>query len=172
MPGEFHGQRNLVGCSPWGCKESDVSEQLTQIVHTNKPPWFCISYSFSRDFLFPFLHLDNFNWFVKISSGVTTHTRPSKVKFCDFSMQSTYILLYAYVYYWRFCCCCCSVAQSCPTLYDPMDRTHQASLSFTISHSLLKLMSIESVMPSNHLILCHHLFLLPSIFPSIRVFSI
>ena len=47
----------------------------------------------------------------------------------------------------------------------------QASLSFNISWSLLKLMSIESVMPSNHLILCHPLLLLPSIFPSIWVFS-
>ena len=47
----------------------------------------------------------------------------------------------------------------------------QASLSFTISQSLLKLMSIELVMPSNHLILCHPLLLLPSNFPSIRVFS-
>ena len=47
----------------------------------------------------------------------------------------------------------------------------QASLSFTISQSLLKLMSIESVMPSNHLILCPPLLLLPYIFPSIRVFS-
>ena len=47
----------------------------------------------------------------------------------------------------------------------------QASLSFTISRSLLKLMSIESVMPSNHLVLCHPLLLLPSIFPSFRVFS-
>ena len=47
---------------------------------------------------------------------------------------------------------------------------HQASLSITISRSLLKLMSIESVMPSNHLILCHPL-LLPSVFPSTRVFS-
>ena len=47
----------------------------------------------------------------------------------------------------------------------------QASLSFTISQRLLKLMSIESVMPSNHLILCHPLPCLPSIFPSIRVFS-
>ena len=47
----------------------------------------------------------------------------------------------------------------------------QVSLSFTISCSLLKLMSIESVMPSKHLILCHPLLLLPSIFPSIRVFS-
>ena len=48
---------------------------------------------------------------------------------------------------------------------------HQASLSITNSRSLLKLMSIESVMPSNHLILYCHLLLLPSIFPSIRVFS-
>ena len=52
----------------------------------------------------------------------------------------------------------------------PWTAAHQASLSFTISWSLLKLMSIESVMPSNHLILCHPL-LLPSIFPSIRFFS-
>ena len=48
---------------------------------------------------------------------------------------------------------------------------HQASLSITKYRSLLKLMSIESVMPSSHLILCHPLFLLPSIFPSIKVFS-
>ena len=48
---------------------------------------------------------------------------------------------------------------------------HQASLSTTNSWSLLKLMSIESVIPANHLILCHPLLLLPSIFPSIRVFS-
>ena len=47
----------------------------------------------------------------------------------------------------------------------------QASLSFTISQTLLKFISIESVIPSNHLILCHPLLLLPSIFPSIRVFS-
>ena len=48
---------------------------------------------------------------------------------------------------------------------------HQPSLSFTISRSLFKLMSTESVMPSEHLILCHSLLLLPSVFPSIRVFS-
>ena len=64
-----------------------------------------------------------------------------------------------------------SVAQLCPNLCDPMDCSTQASLSITNSRSLLKLMSIESVMPSNHLILCHPLFLLPSIFASIRVFS-
>ena len=53
----------------------------------------------------------------------------------------------------------------------PWTAAHQASLSITISQSLLKLMSIESVMPSNHLILCCPLLLLPSIFPSIKVFS-
>ena len=61
---------------------------------------------------------------------------------------------------------------SCVRLFvTPWTEAHQASLSFTISRSLLKLMSIESVMPSNSLILCHPLLLLPSIFPSIRVFS-
>ena len=53
----------------------------------------------------------------------------------------------------------------------PWTAAHQASLSVTNSQSLPKLMSIESVMPSNHLILCHPLLLLPSIFPSSRVFS-
>ena len=53
----------------------------------------------------------------------------------------------------------------------PWTAAHQASLSFTISQSLLRPTPIKSVMPSNHLILCHPLFLLPSIFPSIRVFS-
>ena len=52
----------------------------------------------------------------------------------------------------------------------PWTAAHQASLSFTISQSLLKLMSIESVMPSNHHILCRPLLRLPSIFPSIGVF--
>ena len=64
-----------------------------------------------------------------------------------------------------------SVAQSCPTLCNTMGAARQPSLSITNSQSLLKLMSIESVMPSNHLILCRPLLLLPWIFPSIRVFS-
>ena len=53
----------------------------------------------------------------------------------------------------------------------PWTAARHAPLSFTVSQSLLKFMSSESVMPSNHLILCRHLLLLPSIFPSIRVFS-
>ena len=64
-----------------------------------------------------------------------------------------------------------SVAQSCPTLCNPTVCQAQASLSTTDSQSLFKLVSIELVMPSNHLILCHPLLLPPSIFPRIRVFS-
>ena len=67
-----------------------------------------------------------------------------------------------------------SVVVQCPShlqLCNPMDCSMPASLSFTISRSLLKHMSIQSVMTSNHLILCHPLLFLPSIFPSIRVFS-
>ena len=61
---------------------------------------------------------------------------------------------------------------SCVQLFaTPWTAPHQVSLSITNSQSLLKLMSIKSVMPSNHLILCRPLFLLPTIFPSIRVFS-
>ena len=61
---------------------------------------------------------------------------------------------------------------SCVWLFvTPWTTAHQASLSITNSKSLLKLTSIELVMPSNHLILCHPLLLLPSIFPSIRVCS-
>ena len=63
-----------------------------------------------------------------------------------------------------------SVTQSCPTLCDPI-AARQASLSITNSQSSPKLMSIESVMPSSHLILCHPLLLLPPIPPRIRLFS-
>ena len=64
-----------------------------------------------------------------------------------------------------------SVSQSCPTLCDPMNRSTPGLLFITISRSSLRLTSVESVMPSSHLILCHPLFLLPPIPPSIRVFS-
>ena len=63
-----------------------------------------------------------------------------------------------------------SVAQSCPTLCDPMDCSTPGFPVYHQLRSLLKLVSVESVMPSNHLILCRPLLLSPSIFPSIRVF--
>ena len=67
-------------------------------------------------------------------------------------------------------CCCCSVSKACLTLCDSMDCSTSGLL---VPHHLpdFKFMSIESVMPSNHLILCCPVLLLPSIFPSIRVFS-
>ena len=64
-----------------------------------------------------------------------------------------------------------SVTQSCPTLCYPWTAACQASLSITNTQSLPKPMSIELVMPSSHIILCCPLLLLPSIFPSIRIFS-
>ena len=70
-----------------------------------------------------------------------------------------------------FCFCCCSVTKLCPNLCDPVNCGTSGFPSFTNSRSWLKLMSIESVMPSNHLILCCPVLLLPSVFPSIRVFS-
>ena len=64
-----------------------------------------------------------------------------------------------------------SSAQSCLTHCDPMDCSMPGLPAITNSGSLFKLMSIESVMPSSHLVLCHPVLLLPLIFPSIRVFS-
>ena len=67
--------------------------------------------------------------------------------------------------------CVVQLLSHAPLFVTPWTAACQASLSFSISQSLLKLMSIASLMPSNHLILCHPLLLLPSIFPSIKVFS-
>ena len=69
------------------------------------------------------------------------------------------------------CYRCCSVARSVWFFATPWTAAHQASQSLNTSCSLLKLMFIESMMPSNHLTLCRPLLFLPSIFPSIRVFS-
>ena len=73
--------------------------------------------------------------------------------------------LFMYIYLF-----CCSVAKLCLTV-TPRTAVYQASLSSPITRSLLKFMSVDLVMLSNHLILCHLLLLLPSVFPSIRVFS-
>ena len=115
-PGDSEGQGSLVCCIPWGCEESDMTEQL------NNKRYFLVTPNQGWEFCFPLL-------FVVQS--------PSRV--------------YLFV--------------------TPWTAAHQASLSFTISQSLLKLVSIELVIPSNHLILCCPLLLLPSIFPSIRIFS-
>ena len=87
-------------------------------------------------------------------------------KLSDFLSDLACIHIHVYIFIF-----CCLTARSCLTLCDPWTVACQASLSITNSQRLLKLMSIESVVPSNHLILCYPLLLLPSIFPSIRVFS-
>ena len=68
-------------------------------------------------------------------------------------------------------CCCCSVARSCPTFWNPWTAARQASLSFSITQSFFKLMSIDFEISSHHLILCNPLLLLSSIFLSTGVFS-
>ena len=73
--------------------------------------------------------------------------------------------------YQGYCIQFSSVTQSCLTLCNPMNRSTPASLSITISRSSLRLTFFKSVMPSSHLILCHHLLLLSPIPPSIKVFS-
>ena len=103
LPGKFHRQKSLEGCSPWD-------------------HWACAHH---------------------------THTQSKKLPWTFVVQSLCRIRLFA----------------------TPWTATHQASLSFSISQRLLRLTSIELVMPSNHLILCHPLLLLPSIFPSIRVFS-
>ena len=67
-------------------------------------------------------------------------------------------------------CCCCSVIQSCPTLYDPMDHSTPGFLAFHCHSGFAQTHSIESMMPSNHCILCCPL-LLSSVFLSVKVFS-
>ena len=82
-----------------------------------------------------------------------------------YNNMNSHFPFYSMVHYLLFCL----VSQS--DSFQPHGQAHQASLSITNSRSLLKLMSIKSLMPSNHLILCCLLLLQPSIFPSIRVFS-
>ena len=87
------------------------------------------------------------------------------------SVINSHGLLYSGLLFVHAPCCYCSVTKSCLTISTAWIATHQASLCFTISWNLLRFMSVELLMPSKHLILCWPLVILPSVFPSIRVFS-
>ena len=113
-------QRSLASYIPQGCKESDVTERLTQS-------------SGLKNLLLRKIYFKH---------------QPSQLYPSVVVQLLSHVQLFA----------------------TPWTATHQASLSFTIFWSLLKLMSTESVMPFNHLILCCPLLLLPSVFPGIRVF--
>ena len=133
LPGEFHGQRSLMGYSPWGRRESDVTE------HAHKNCYYLKKWT---------IIFKNVCFFI-------CHFLLSRYcYFCPYLFTGTLQLLSRI---WFF--------------VTPWTTAHQASLSITNSQSLLKLMSIELVMPSNHLIFCHPLLFLPLIFPCIRVFS-
>ena len=108
------------------------------------------------------------NWLPNIFSDTNSHiTKKHTVKFLQIyispSMSEPLLALISVQFN--------SVTQLCPTLCNPMNTARQASLSITNSRSSLRLMSIKSVMPSSHVILCCLLLLLPPIHPSIRVFS-
>ena len=154
LPGESHGQRGLVGYSLWGCKESDMTKQLTS-KHTqgNQRE---MKFSLWRQ------HINNLTilcWLVGRGDGADVGPRVQSFNYArwkcfgDWTHGSVQSISHVRLF------------------ETPWTAAHQASLSITNSWSLLKLMFIESMMPSNHPILCCPLLLLASIFPSIRVFS-
>ena len=99
--------------------------------------------------------------------------RPSTLPSCSiflFNICTHIIYTCAYIHTYTYMSTCCSLLSRVLLFVTPWTASCQASLSFTVSQNLFKLRSIELVMPSNHLMFCHHL-LLPSIFPRIRVFS-
>ena len=119
------------------------------------------------------------NWWVYLWQNLNSFKKEHTCSFCTWlsvDLRYTYILriyiaILLYISYIHCLIVQFSPSLSCVRLFvTPWTAACQASLSFTLSQSLLKLMSVELVMPSNHLILCHPLLLLPSIFPSIRVF--
>ena len=122
----------------------------------------------------PIFSVGSFNLFPLIYK-MTSNTKSSD--FCHLFCKLSNVLNFVQFDIVTKCClqsiifCCYSITQSCLTLWDSMDSS---TPGFPVLHnllSLLKCMSIELVMPSNHLIPCRPLLLLPSIFPSIRVFS-
>ena len=139
---EFHAQRNLAGYNPWGCKELDMIEHAPCIYFT--------SIHFPTKFVLILLKV---YWTTCYNYPV-----PFETFFSPESKKVEYLVFSSVQF--------SSVAQSCPTLWDPMDCRQQASLSIINSQSLLKLVSIESLMSSNHLTVCHPLLLPPSTFPS------
>ena len=168
LPGKSHGRRSLVGCSPWGCQESDTTERLhfhfsfSCIGEGNGNPLQCSCLENPKG--------GGSLVGCRLWGRTESDTTGKKKKRLDYI----------------FCCCCCFLKndkhfhimfqirsdQSHQSLFaTPWIAARQASLSITNSRSSLRLTSIKSVMPSSHLILCRPLLLLPSIPPSIRVFS-
>ena len=150
-PGDSEGQGSWACCSPWGGRDLDTTEWLNnKTCNRESSPYFKRDVYQILEFK---VYMVTVEWQSYFLGG-----------FCSCLLNINQLL--------RISNCISSV----PPLSHiwlfatPWTATLQASLSFTVSQSLLKFMSVESVMPSIHLVLCY-LFLLPSIFPSIRVFS-
>ena len=154
LPGEFHGQRSLAGYSPWGRIESDATDRIT---HTRQNTESYSNGSSKKTF--------NTETTYK-SMGMIIRTKKECWSYHRASREGRYWgkrqKLFAVVLQ------SLSWVQRGATSWT---TAGQAPLSLTISHSLLKFISTESVILSNHLILCRLLLFLPSIFLSIRVFS-
>ena len=151
FPREFHGQRSLVGYSALDCKELDSTERLR--THTHRSMYIiytCMNIIFYQHQRNRVLRDNSHTMLFIILNDIIR-----SYHFLNNSLQLSLVQLFSHV--WLF--------------VNPWITARQASLSITNSWSLLKLMSIELVIPSNHLILCRPLLLLPPIPPSIRVFS-
>ena len=160
LPGKSHGRRSLVGSSPQGRKQSDTTEQLhfhfslSCIGKGNGNLLQCSCLENPRD---------GGAWWAAVYGVTQSRTRLKRLSSSSSMTSNTEHPSVQFS----------SVQSLSPVrLFEtPWTAARQASLSITNSQSLLKLMSIELVMPPNYLILCHPLLLPPSIFPSIKVFS-
>jgi len=159
-PGVGDGQGGLACCDSWGRKESDTTERLNW-TELNESMAECVAREWMKMFQFKTKILFLPFWFFLFSFW---HLK-SSLCYCFPFGHTFWVFLYLHFH------CSVQSLSHVQLLATPWTAARQASLSITNSRSSLKPMSIESVMPSNHLILCRPLLLLPTIPPRIRVFS-
>jgi len=175
LPGKSHGQRSLAGYSAWGHKELDMTEWLTLSLFTLACFRLCARQWAKLNTKTDLCHsgFTNSTFLISVASMEVGCGRDKRLgrewdqrhadKTCDNRILGAVGKPWSVV-----------TVQSLSRVQlfaIPWTAACQTPLSFTISWNLLRFMSIESVMLSNHLILCYPLLLLPSIFPNIRVFS-
>ena len=181
LPGKSHGQRSLVGCSPWGCTESDTTEwlhfhfSLSCIGEGNGNPLQCSCLENPREGEpggLPSMgsHRVRHDW-----SNIEAAAAVELVETFCIRLVLTLDILHSHIvdgshkhYSIQFIW----VAQLCLAFFVTHWLQHaKLAYSSPAPASLFRLVCIETVIPSNHLILCHPLLLLPSIFPGVSIFS-
>ena len=158
--------------------KKDWLKRMVQQREMGKNSWItCAQFTTKSPYLFHFVQL-TLLFILHCAVGITSskyiyQNVNNPVCCCLFSLTLCIHVFIKYhtKFYYSNHCCCCSVTNSCPTLCDPKYCSTLGFPAHTIFWSLLKLMSIESAMPSSHLSLCCARLLLPSIYPSIKVFS-